>query len=59
LSFDKSIVLARVTIAIRKHHDQKQVGEEIIYLVCIFIYIFIEERSKNRNETGQKTGGRV
>ena len=31
----KDIVLVRVTVAVMKHHDQKQVGEKRVYLTYI------------------------
>jgi hypothetical protein len=42
-------VLVRVSIAAMKHHDQKQVREERVYLAYIFIALFIIKGSQDRN----------
>ena len=49
LSWSNLIVLVRVTIAMMKHHDQKQDGEESIYLAYTSRAqsIFGESRDKN------------
>ena len=33
------VMLARVSIAVLKHHDQKQVGEEKVYLDSDFAFL--------------------
>jgi len=38
----------RITIAVIKYHDQKQVGEERVYLADISISLFIKE-SQNKS----------
>lgn len=39
----------RVTIAVIKHHDEKQVGEKWVYFVYTSISQFITEGSQGRN----------
>jgi hypothetical protein len=36
-------------IAVMKHHDHKQVGEERVYLAYTFTALFITEGSQDRN----------
>ena len=51
-------VLVRVSLAIEKHHNQKQVGKESVYLASTFISLFIIEESHNKTQKGQERGGR-
>jgi hypothetical protein len=51
-------VLVRVSLAIEKHHNQKQVGKESVCLVYTFISLFIIEESHNKTQKGQERGGR-
>ena len=46
---DRDPGLAKVSIAATKHHKQKQVKEESVYLADTSIWLFIIERSQNRN----------
>ena len=43
------LVLVRVSIAVMKQHDQKQVGEERVYLVYVFMALSVMEGSQDRN----------
>ena len=45
----KMIVLLVVTTAVMKHHDQKQLREERIYLAYSSTSLFITEGSQDRN----------
>jgi hypothetical protein len=45
-------VLVRVPIAVIKHHDQKQVGEEKVYSAYAFISQIIIKGSHDRNSNG-------
>ena len=50
-------VLARVAIAVmRKHHDQKQPGEERVYLACAYTSLLIIDGSQDRNSNKAGTG---
>jgi hypothetical protein len=42
-------VLIRVASAMIKHHDQKQLGEERVYLAYTSTALFIMEGSQDRN----------
>jgi hypothetical protein len=42
-------VFVRMIVAMRKHHDQKQDGEERIYFAYISTSLFITEGSQDRN----------
>jgi hypothetical protein len=41
------LVLVRVTIAVMKHHDQKQIGEERVYVAYASISLFITKGSQD------------
>jgi hypothetical protein len=47
-------VLVRVVVALMKHHDQTQLGEEMIYLAYTSPAPFIikESQDRNSNRTG-------
>jgi hypothetical protein len=49
ISFQCVFVLVRVTIAVMKYCDQKQVGEERVYLAYTSTSYFITEGSRGRN----------
>jgi hypothetical protein len=44
-------VLVRVTIAVMKHHDQNQVGEEKVYSIYTSTSQLIIKGSQNRNSS--------
>jgi hypothetical protein len=43
------LVLVRVTLSVMKLHDQKQAGEERVYLAYISTSLFIIKGSQDRN----------
>ena len=45
-------------MAVMKHHDQKQVGEERVYSVYTSTAQFIIEGSQGRNPKGQEPGSK-
>jgi hypothetical protein len=51
-------VLVRVTIAMMKLHNQKQAGEERVYLAYTSTSPFITEEFSIAPQTGQEPGGR-
>ena len=48
-------VFVRAIIAVMKHKDQKQVGEERVYFAYDFMALFIPEGSQGRNSNGAET----
>lgn len=48
-------VFVRVNIAVMKHHDEKQLGEERAY---IFTWLFTTEGKQDRNSHRAGPGGR-
>jgi hypothetical protein len=52
---DVPFVLVRVTIAMMKHHDQKQLGEEKVYLAYTSTLLSIIEGSQDRNSNRPRT----
>ena len=44
-----------VTIAVMKHCDQKQVGEESVYLAYTSTALFITEGSQDRNSNKDRS----
>ena len=51
MALSSGSVLVRVSIAVMKHHDPKQVGEERAYLAYTSTSLFIIERSQDRNSS--------
>lgn len=49
------VVLVRVSIAMMKHHDQKQIGEEMVYLAYTSTPQFITKGSQSRNSHREGT----
>lgn len=49
LMFLSQTVLVRVAIAVMKHRDQKQVGEESVHLACFSTVLFIIKGSQGGN----------
>jgi hypothetical protein len=49
MHFPLPISLVRTSIAMIKHHDQKQVGKERVYLAFTCMSYFIIEESQDRN----------
>jgi hypothetical protein len=41
-----------------KHHDQKQAGEERVYLAYAFTALFIIKEVRTVTQAGQEPGGR-
>ena len=50
----KIIVLVRITVAVLEHHDEKQIGEERVYLGYTSTLLFIIRGVQDRNTS--KTG---
>jgi len=50
--------LIRGSIALMKCHDQKQVGEERVYLTYTSTLLFIAKGSQDRTQTEQESGDR-
>jgi hypothetical protein len=44
-------ILLRVIIAVRKHYDQKQIGEERVYLPYTSTSMFFKGGSQSRNSS--------
>ena len=47
----QACVLVRAIIAVRKHYDQKQAGEESVYSAYTSTALFITEGSQDRNSS--------
>ena len=48
-------IVVRVTIAVMKHHDQKQPGEQALYFTHTSTSLFITEGSQDRNSNREVT----
>lgn len=51
-------VPVRVTVAVMKQHDEKQVGEKWVYFVYTSMSQFITEEVRVGTHAGQEAGGR-
>ena len=54
----KGAALVRITIAVMKHHNQRQLGEERVYLAYTSISLFILKEVRTGTHTGQEPGDR-
>jgi hypothetical protein len=52
---EKHPLLVRIFIAVLKHHDQKQLGEDTVYLAYFCTSLFIIEGSQGRNSNWLRT----
>jgi uncharacterized protein Veg len=49
VSNERTVVLARISMAMMKHHGQKELGEEWVYLPDTSTSLFIIKGNQDRN----------
>ena len=54
----RDAVFATISIAVMKHHDQKQLGEYRIYFIHSSIYSSLSKAVRAEIQAGQEPGGR-
>jgi hypothetical protein len=58
IQWQLTIVLVRVSLAVIKHHDKKQLGEERVYFFGLFFMIMVPSLRKVREELEAGTWSR-